>query len=82
MVAAAKARGVEITTLLCTHKHWDHSGGNEAMKKMVNFFLVFCPGATTNRSVSDKPKSWLLLAAIREEQVASYVFLVLLLDRV
>ncbi|CAM9485897.1 unnamed protein product, partial [Hapterophycus canaliculatus] len=35
VIAAAKARGVEITTLLCTHKHWDHSGGNEAMKKMI-----------------------------------------------
>lgn len=47
VVAAAKARGVEITALLCTHKHWDHSGGNEAMKKMVSFFRVdpsFCDG--------------------------------------
>eukprot|EP00752_Nemacystus_decipiens_P003958 g3624.t1 len=35
VVAAARARGVEITTLLCTHKHWDHSGGNEAMKKLI-----------------------------------------------
>ncbi|CAM9102292.1 unnamed protein product [Scytosiphon promiscuus] len=35
VIAAAKARGVEISTLLCTHKHWDHSGGNEAMKKMI-----------------------------------------------
>lgn len=35
VMAAAKARGVEISVLLCTHKHWDHSGGNEAMKKMV-----------------------------------------------
>lgn len=45
VAAAAKARGIEITTLLCTHKHWDHSGGNEAMKKMVGFSAVpFCPG--------------------------------------
>lgn len=36
-MAAAKARGVEISVLLCTHKHWDHSGGNEAMKKMVSY---------------------------------------------
>ncbi|CAM9853344.1 unnamed protein product [Laminaria digitata] len=35
VMAAAKARGVEISVLLCTHKHWDHSGGNEAMKKMI-----------------------------------------------
>lgn len=42
VVAAAKARGVEITTLLCTHKHWDHSGGNEAMKKMVRMFYPPC----------------------------------------
>ncbi|CAM9946265.1 unnamed protein product [Ectocarpus sp. 12 AP-2014] len=35
VIAAAQARGVEISTLLCTHKHWDHSGGNEAMKKMI-----------------------------------------------
>ncbi|CAN0499790.1 unnamed protein product, partial [Ectocarpus sp. 8 AP-2014] len=35
VIAAAQARGVEISTLLCTHKHWDHSGGNEAMKKLI-----------------------------------------------
>ncbi|CAB1118576.1 unnamed protein product [Ectocarpus sp. CCAP 1310/34] len=35
VIAAAQARGVEISTLLCTHKHWDHSGGNEAMKQMI-----------------------------------------------
>lgn len=38
-MAAAKARGVEISILLCTHKHWDHSGGNEAMKKMASLIL-------------------------------------------
>lgn len=35
VVAAAKDRGVEISAILCTHKHWDHSGGNEEMKRMV-----------------------------------------------
>ena len=41
-MAAAKARGVDISVLLCTHKHWDHSGGNEAMKKMVRQVLLVC----------------------------------------
>eukprot|EP00904_Undaria_pinnatifida_P010579 jgi/Undpi1/6651/HiC_scaffold_20.g09130.m1 len=35
VMVAAIDRGLEISVLLCTHKHWDHSGGNEAMKKMI-----------------------------------------------
>ncbi|CAM9810708.1 unnamed protein product [Discosporangium mesarthrocarpum] len=35
VIAAAEKHGVTISALLCTHKHWDHAGGNEAMKKMI-----------------------------------------------
>ncbi|CAM9512887.1 unnamed protein product [Choristocarpus tenellus] len=35
VIKAAKDHNVTISALLCTHKHWDHSGGNEAMKKMI-----------------------------------------------
>lgn len=30
VLAAASAAGVTITTVLTTHKHWDHAGGNNA----------------------------------------------------
>lgn len=40
VMVAAIDRGLEISVLLCTHKHWDHSGGNEAMKKMVRCVLL------------------------------------------
>ncbi|CDI82141.1 hydroxyacylglutathione hydrolase, putative [Eimeria acervulina] len=35
VVAAAKERGVTLETCLCTHRHFDHSGGNEQIKKLV-----------------------------------------------
>ncbi|KAJ0401956.1 hypothetical protein P43SY_002003 [Pythium insidiosum] len=31
VVARAQALGVTITTILTTHSHWDHAGGNEAL---------------------------------------------------
>ena len=34
-VAAAKALGVTITTVLTTHHHFDHAGGNNDMKKLL-----------------------------------------------
>ncbi|CAM9718723.1 unnamed protein product, partial [Chrysoparadoxa australica] len=34
-LAAAAENSVELSALLCTHKHWDHSGGNTGMKKAL-----------------------------------------------
>lgn len=31
VLRAAKEQGVDITTILTTHHHWDHAGGNEDM---------------------------------------------------
>lgn len=35
VLAAAKREGIQLSTLLCTHKHWDHAGGNEEMARLV-----------------------------------------------
>mmetsp|Transcript_29119 Transcript_29119/g.36546 ORF Transcript_29119/g.36546 Transcript_29119/m.36546 type:complete len:350 (+) Transcript_29119:59-1108(+) len=35
LLEAAQSRGLKLDTLLCTHHHWDHAGGNEKMAKMV-----------------------------------------------
>jgi len=35
VVAAAKDHGVNLTTVLTTHHHWDHAGGNVDLTKMV-----------------------------------------------
>uniref|UniRef100_A0A6V1NKM9 hydroxyacylglutathione hydrolase n=1 Tax=Heterosigma akashiwo TaxID=2829 RepID=A0A6V1NKM9_HETAK len=35
VLRAALDQGVSITTVLATHKHWDHSGGNAAMKTSI-----------------------------------------------
>eukprot|EP00271_Cylindrocystis_brebissonii_P016368 TRINITY_DN3983_c0_g1_i1.p1 TRINITY_DN3983_c0_g1~~TRINITY_DN3983_c0_g1_i1.p1 ORF type:complete len:258 (+),score=79.20 TRINITY_DN3983_c0_g1_i1:208-981(+) len=35
VLAAAQAAAVRITKVLTTHKHWDHAGGNEGMKRLL-----------------------------------------------
>ncbi|CEM12845.1 unnamed protein product [Vitrella brassicaformis CCMP3155] len=35
LLSAAADAGATIDTLLCTHKHWDHSGGNKEMASLV-----------------------------------------------
>lgn len=35
VLAAAQREGIKLSTLLCTHKHWDHAGGNEEMVRML-----------------------------------------------
>ncbi|KAI8512311.1 hypothetical protein Bbelb_089500 [Branchiostoma belcheri] len=43
VVAAVKNAGVKLTTVLTTHHHWDHSGGNEKLVEMVSGLTV-CGG--------------------------------------
>ncbi|XP_066293295.1 hydroxyacylglutathione hydrolase, mitochondrial-like isoform X1 [Branchiostoma lanceolatum] len=43
IVAAVKKEGIKLTTVLTTHHHWDHSGGNEQLTKMVSGLTV-CGG--------------------------------------
>ncbi|XP_018408067.1 PREDICTED: probable hydrolase PNKD isoform X2 [Nanorana parkeri] len=33
--------GVTLEAILCTHKHWDHSGGNKSLKKLHKSCRVF-----------------------------------------
>mmetsp|Transcript_449 Transcript_449/g.826 ORF Transcript_449/g.826 Transcript_449/m.826 type:complete len:255 (-) Transcript_449:530-1294(-) len=35
VLAAARREGVTVQTVLTTHKHWDHSSGNEAMASRI-----------------------------------------------
>eukprot|EP01127_Copromyxa_protea_P010791 TRINITY_DN2666_c0_g1_i1.p1 TRINITY_DN2666_c0_g1~~TRINITY_DN2666_c0_g1_i1.p1 ORF type:complete len:227 (-),score=50.33 TRINITY_DN2666_c0_g1_i1:158-838(-) len=41
MLQAAKEENVELTSILTTHHHWDHSGGNEALVSACPNILVF-----------------------------------------
>ncbi|XP_075895931.1 putative hydrolase PNKD [Nelusetta ayraudi] len=39
--AALTAEGATLEAILCTHKHWDHSGGNKGLKKLHNSCRVY-----------------------------------------
>ncbi|KAK9167871.1 hypothetical protein Syun_000011 [Stephania yunnanensis] len=41
VVGVANAYGVNLTTVLTTHHHWDHSGGNEKIKQLVPGIKVY-----------------------------------------
>ncbi|XP_067858950.1 hydroxyacylglutathione hydrolase, mitochondrial [Heptranchias perlo] len=53
VVEAVKKHGVKLTTVLTTHHHWDHAGGNEELVKKVSGLQVYGGddriGALTNR---------------------------------
>jgi len=48
--AALDAEGVRLTHVLCTHHHWDHSGGNAEMAARI-------PGVEVLGSVQDAAKT-------------------------
>ena len=39
--AVAKEKGLTITTVLTTHHHWDHAGGNEKLRSMLGDDVEF-----------------------------------------
>ncbi|CAG01852.1 unnamed protein product, partial [Tetraodon nigroviridis] len=39
--AVIKEEGVVLEAILCTHKHWDHSGGNKELKKLHTSCRVY-----------------------------------------
>ncbi|KAJ7305698.1 hypothetical protein JRQ81_010064 [Phrynocephalus forsythii] len=41
VVDAARKHGVQLTTVLTTHHHWDHAGGNEKLVKMEPGLQVY-----------------------------------------
>ncbi|XP_075420606.1 hydroxyacylglutathione hydrolase, mitochondrial isoform X2 [Tenrec ecaudatus] len=41
VVDVAKKQGVKLTTVLTTHHHWDHAGGNEKLVKLVPGLKVY-----------------------------------------
>ncbi|GLD95826.1 hypothetical protein PINS_up004504 [Pythium insidiosum] len=49
VLARAQALGVKITTILTTHSHWDHAGGNEALvERLTEPSLVVVGGVDDN----------------------------------
>ncbi|XP_073707753.1 probable hydrolase PNKD [Garra rufa] len=56
--ACLEEEGVALQAVLCTHKHWDHSGGNRALKRRYSSCRVYgnaldnIPGLT--HPLSDK----------------------------
>lgn len=51
---AAAALGVRITHVLCTHHHWDHSGGNAPLLKVLPD-LVVVGGRIDNVEACSRP---------------------------
>lgn len=49
VAAAIEAEGVELTHILVTHHHWDHSGGNLEMKKRFPSATVVGAAADADR---------------------------------
>ncbi|KAF2068453.1 hypothetical protein CYY_010223 [Polysphondylium violaceum] len=41
LINAAKSENVEIESILTTHHHWDHAGGNEKMKSLLPNIKVY-----------------------------------------
>uniref|UniRef100_A0A2I3H689 Hydroxyacylglutathione hydrolase, mitochondrial n=1 Tax=Nomascus leucogenys TaxID=61853 RepID=A0A2I3H689_NOMLE len=41
VVDAARKHGVKLTTVLTTHHHWDHAGGNEKLVKLESGLKVY-----------------------------------------
>ncbi|XP_034395900.1 hydroxyacylglutathione hydrolase, mitochondrial isoform X1 [Cyclopterus lumpus] len=41
VVEAVRKHGVKLTTVLTTHHHWDHAGGNEKMLKLMPGLRVY-----------------------------------------
>lgn len=41
VVEAVRKHGVKLTTVLTTHHHWDHAGGNEKMAKLIPGLKVY-----------------------------------------
>ncbi|KAE8581316.1 hypothetical protein XENTR_v10024744 [Xenopus tropicalis] len=39
--AYLEREGVTLEAILCTHKHWDHSGGNKALKRLYKSCRVY-----------------------------------------
>lgn len=43
VLVAAEKEGVTLTTVITTHHHWDHAGGNDGMKKAIPGLRVYAP---------------------------------------
>lgn len=39
--AVLEEEGVTLEAILCTHKHWDHSGGNKGLKRLHSLCRVY-----------------------------------------
>ncbi len=54
LLAAARARGWTIRTIVNTHEHWDHVQGNHALKEATGARVLCHPGAVTQIPHADE----------------------------
>ncbi|KAF8822044.1 hydroxyacylglutathione hydrolase [Cardiosporidium cionae] len=43
LIDVAKSKGLNIRTVLCTHKHWDHAGGNAKIAELLRGVSIVGP---------------------------------------
>ncbi|XP_055991230.1 hydroxyacylglutathione hydrolase, mitochondrial isoform X4 [Sorex fumeus] len=69
VIQTARKQGVKLTTVLTTHHHWDHAGGNDKLVKLAPGLKVYGGdervGALTHRAthlstLQVTPCSWLV----------------------
>eukprot|EP00190_Bangiopsis_sp_CCMP1999_P005776 CAMPEP_0198726182 /NCGR_PEP_ID=MMETSP1475-20131203/3324_1 /TAXON_ID= ORGANISM="Unidentified sp., Strain CCMP1999" /NCGR_SAMPLE_ID=MMETSP1475 /ASSEMBLY_ACC=CAM_ASM_001111 /LENGTH=217 /DNA_ID=CAMNT_0044488085 /DNA_START=232 /DNA_END=885 /DNA_ORIENTATION=+ len=53
MIEAAEKEDVELTTVLTTHHHWDHAGGNDEIKKLLPKLKIYGPKTDNIPSATD-----------------------------
>ncbi|XP_053413839.1 hydroxyacylglutathione hydrolase, mitochondrial isoform X3 [Nycticebus coucang] len=77
VVDTVKKHGVKLTTVLTTHHHWDHAGGNEKLIKLVPGLKVYGGdervGALTHRvthlsTLQGTPCLWLAVGSSTKER--------------
>lgn len=54
VIAKAKEVGVEITTVLTTHNHWDHAGGNSKIARLLPHVRIFGGRGDAAEAVTDE----------------------------
>ncbi|KAJ8906208.1 hypothetical protein NDN08_002702 [Rhodosorus marinus] len=54
ILAAVEEEGVKLTTILTTHHHWDHAGGNAEMRKAMPDLRVYAPKDDHIASATDE----------------------------
>jgi hydroxyacylglutathione hydrolase len=57
VLSVSKENGVELTSVLTTHHHWDHAGGNEKIKELVPGIKVYGGSLDNVKGCTNKVES-------------------------